>query len=302
MDSGVIGKVHQVNLEYLLNTSHGADYFRRWHSYKKDSGGLLVHKSTHHFDLVNWWIDGIPEAVFAHGNLSFYGRDNAIKRGDGKYTEYPRYHGIVGHEDPFAFLYEDLCDDDIYNRHLYLEAEKESGYQRDQNVFRDGIDIEDTMNVMVRYRHGPLLNYSLNAYSPDEGYRVSFMGDRGRIEFEEKHGAHILNDDGSKKQVDEHAHAGGHRLVVHPHFKAAYDVEIEHAEGGHGGADPLLQAQLFAKDPPKDPFGRHAGHEQGAASILIGIAANQSMIHEKQVRLLDLANLRPDASHLSELI
>lgn len=76
--SGTIGKVCSVNLEYLLDTSHGADYFRRWHAHMDESGSLLVHKSTHHFDLVNWWIDGIPEQVFAYGNLAFYGKKNAI--------------------------------------------------------------------------------------------------------------------------------------------------------------------------------------------------------------------------------
>jgi hypothetical protein len=52
---------------------------------------------------------------------------------------------------------------------------------RDRNVFRDDIDIEDTMAVLVRYRNGVLLNYSLNAFSPYEGYRVAFAGDHGRI-------------------------------------------------------------------------------------------------------------------------
>ncbi|MGE9289542.1 MAG: Gfo/Idh/MocA family protein, partial [Puniceicoccales bacterium] len=185
LSSGVIGNVHQVNMEYLLNTSHGADYFRRWHSSKSNSGGLLIHKSTHHFDLVNWWIDGIPESVFAWGSLSFYGRENALRRGDDKYAVYPRYHGFASYEDPFAYVYGDKNEDEVYERHLYLEAESESGYVRDLNVFREGIDIEDTMNVMVRYRHGTLLNYTLNAYSPNEGYRISFVGDRGRLEFED---------------------------------------------------------------------------------------------------------------------
>ena len=46
---GVIGDVKQVHFEWMLSTSHGADYFRRWHRDKRNSGGLLVHKSTHHF-------------------------------------------------------------------------------------------------------------------------------------------------------------------------------------------------------------------------------------------------------------
>jgi predicted dehydrogenase len=44
------------------------DYFRRWHRDKRNNGGLLVHKSTHHFDLVNWWLDSAPKKVMAMGD------------------------------------------------------------------------------------------------------------------------------------------------------------------------------------------------------------------------------------------
>lgn len=301
--AGTIGRIRQVNMEYTLNTSHGADYFRRWHSIKEDSGGLLVHKSTHHFDLINWWIDGVPESVFAKGGLFFYGKENAEARGDGAYAAYPRYHGnVTCQEDPYAFIYDDVDYDQVYNRHIYLEAEAESGYLRDMNVFREGITIEDVMNVMVRYRDGVLLNYTLNAFSPNEGYRVTFTGDHGRIEYSEDHGTHVLLEDGSKKPVNEHAHGGKHLLMVYPRFKEPYDVPVVPGEGGHGGGDPLLQEQIFAIHPPKDPFGRHAGHEQGAASIMVGIAANRSMETGRDVCIADLVPLHPGAVHLSELI
>ena len=65
--SGLVGDITSVHFEWMLNTSHGADYFRRWHRCKNNSGGLLVHKATHHFDLVNWWIDSQPETVFSMG-------------------------------------------------------------------------------------------------------------------------------------------------------------------------------------------------------------------------------------------
>ncbi len=301
--SGVIGKIWQVNMEYLLNTSHGADYYRRWHSQKENSGGLLVHKSTHHFDLINWWIDSIPESVFARGGLFFYGRENAVRRGDGAYTAYPRYHKMETNKDPFAFRYGDwVVDDADYESHVYLDAEAESGYIRDQNVFRDGITIEDVMNVMVRYRNGTLLNYTLNSFSPYEGYRVTFTGERGRIEYEENHGPHLVDENGRKVINDEHSHSGGQSLKVFPHFKPPYEVAIETKSGGHGGGDPLLQEQIFKKNPPHDVLGRSAGHEQGAASILVGIAANRSMESGKEVTIADLVTLRPGAVKLSELI
>jgi predicted dehydrogenase len=298
--SGVIGQVRHVTLEYLLNTSHGADYFRRWHSEKQNSGGLLVHKSTHHFDLVNWWIDAIPASVYAHGALLFYGRENAIRRGAEALTRYPRYLGASSKDDPFAYDYtHSMLRDVPYEKAIYLgEAEKETGYIRDRNVFRDGIDIEDTMNVLVRYRDGTLLNYSLNAYSPYEGYRVAFTGDKGRLEYRERHGAHLA----AEHQVGaEHLHAGESKLEVFPHFQPSYTVEIPQREGSHGGSDPLLQEQIFARHPSTDPFRRSAGHEQGAASILIGIAANESMASNRAVAISDLVNLRPEATRLTEL-
>ena len=50
---GILGEIYNVDFNYMLGTDHGSDYFRRWHRQKENSGGLLVHKATHHFDLIN---------------------------------------------------------------------------------------------------------------------------------------------------------------------------------------------------------------------------------------------------------
>jgi len=138
--SGSIGNIKHVNLEYMLNTSHGADYFRRWHSEKVNSGGLLVHKSTHHFDMVSWILNAVPKTIFADGGLVYYGRKNAVARGEEALTRYDRYTGCAGADDPFHL---DLGKNET-SRRLYLDAEGETGYIRDRNVFRDGITIEDS--------------------------------------------------------------------------------------------------------------------------------------------------------------
>ncbi|KAM6511484.1 hypothetical protein FALCPG4_016489 [Fusarium falciforme] len=141
--SGAIGKVTSVHFEWMLNTSHGADYFRRWHRDKRNSGGLLVHKSTHHFDLVNFWLQTRPQTVYATGNLAFYGRENAEKRGETKF--YSRAHGSeAAKSDPFALH----LDQNPQLKAMYLDAEHEDSYYRDQSVFGDGISIEDTMNLL----------------------------------------------------------------------------------------------------------------------------------------------------------
>lgn len=97
---GEIGEVGSVHFEWLLDVRHGADYFRRWHRDKANSGGLMVHKAGHHFDLVNWWLDAVPVQVYAAGRLFFYGEPG---RRHGYARDYDRAHGAVAAAgDPFA--------------------------------------------------------------------------------------------------------------------------------------------------------------------------------------------------------
>ena len=175
----VVGKPLAVDFSWLLDTSHGADYFRRWHREKALSGGLLVHKATHHFDLVNWWLDSYPAQVFALGDLLFYGAQNAAARGE-RY-DYARYTGVpAAKDDPFALF----LDQKAAFKGLYLEAEAETGYIRDRNVFGAPITAEDTLALTARYANGALLSYCLIAYAPWEGLRIAVTGTRGRLEMQ----------------------------------------------------------------------------------------------------------------------
>ena len=280
---GAIGDVLHVDLEYWLNTSHGADYFRRWHRQKENSGGLIIHKSTHHFDLVNWWIDAVPETVYGMGRLAFYGKQNAEARGES--VTYDRYIDRDTTADPFAI---DLSQDETL-RGLYLDNERYDGYHRDQNVFGEGITIEDSMSLLVKYRTGAVLNYSLNAYLPREGFQVAFNGSRGRLEYEERH-------DGMHGET-----ARRSKLVLYPMFGEPQEIAVPEGEGGHGGGDQLLQRQIFAQDAAPDPFRRDAGHQQGAASVLVGMAANRSFDTGEAVAISNLCPNLGTATKLSAL-
>src|SRR5690606_8337033 len=177
--SGEIGRVLSVHFDWALDTVHGADYFRRWHREKINNGGLLVHKSSHHFDLVNWWIDGVPQRVFASGGRRFYGDDGAHQTGYAP-TEAERAltrRGI----DPWALSVEK----NEWLSTLYgPEAQAVDGYVRNRSVFDPGITTEDTLGLVVEYAGGAVLTYSLTAHSPWEGYRVVVNGTRGRAELE----------------------------------------------------------------------------------------------------------------------
>jgi predicted dehydrogenase len=276
--SGVIGDIFSVHFEWLLDVRHGADYFRRWHRDKRNSGGLLVHKATHHFDLINFWMGTQPKTVYAMGDLNFYGRENAEKRGVTRF--YSRAHGSAqAVDDPFALHMED----NPRLKAMYLDAEHEDGYYRDQSVFGDGISIEDTMGVMVRYKNGAIMTYSLNAYLPWEGFRVALNGSQGRLQ--------VLVVEGSYINAGEESAAEGaartRRITVFPMHGEPYDVEIPEAVGGHGGGDSVMLEDIFGS-PPEDPLNRAASHVDGAMSILVGIAANISMRTGRPVHVGDL--------------
>lgn len=275
LKEGIVGKIKSVHFEWLLDTRHGADYFRRWHRDKRNSGGLLVHKATHHFDLVNWWLESYPKTVFAMGDLVFYGRANAEARGVTRF--YSRGTGDPNAEgDPFAL---NLESDKLLKR-LYYDAEYADGYQRDQSVFSDGISIEDDMAVMVRYHNDVTMTYHLTAYSPWEGYRVAFNGDAGRLEFEVHENSYISGSGDDVNVADNRDVVPIHepaRILVRPHWGRPYEVEAgSFDEAGHGGGDPRLLQDLFVPGEA-DPLGRAANHIDGARSILTGIAANRSI-------------------------
>jgi predicted dehydrogenase len=279
LKSGIAGHINSIHFEWLLDTSHGADYFRRWHRDKRNSGGLMVHKATHHFDLANWWINDWPETVFAMGDLMFYGKENAEKRGIRNF--YTRARGSeVAAKDPFALKVDP--EKDLTLMGLYYNAEHEDQYYRDQSVFGDGISIEDNMGVMVRYRNKTIMTYNLNAHSPWEGFRVMFNGTRGRLEFNVVESSYVsgshedFNQPGMRELYNEEENRMP-EITFQPHWEKAKVIEYKETnKGGHGGGDTRLLDHIFmgAKD---DPLGHAADYVDGAKSILIGIAANKSM-------------------------
>lgn len=286
---GAIGEVTSVHFEWLLDTVHGADYFRRWHRDKQRSGGLLVHKATHHFDLVNWWIDDVPEVVHAFGDLRFYGERRASDRGLGVR---PARGRNAAPDDPFGL---DMAADDLLRR-LYLEAEHSDGYVRDRDVFGPGITIEDNMSVLVGYRGGAALTYSLNAHSPWEGYRLAINGTEGRLELEVVERGFVpagrtdslLGPEGkSRPPVDPSAvhdldtaqdevRPFGSRLVVQRHWERARVVDVPEDVGAHGGGDAMLLDDVL-RGPGDDPLHRQAHYIDGVRSVLVGAGANLSL-------------------------
>ena len=280
----IIGDIYSVHYEWMLNTDHGADYFRRWHSRRENSGSLLIHKSTHHFDLINWWLEDDPVKVNAFGTRRFYTPDH-------------QPHG----ERCLTCQYKSTCkyamdietDADGFYKKIYLDVEDGDGYIRDRCIFSEEIDIEDTVALNVSYKSGTVMTYSLNAHAPFEGMKIVLNGSEGRIEFESLGNDFFASYPHKSLRVynrrNEEISYRFPKTAMFSKELAGADQLTKDNLGGHGGSDPVMRAAIF-RGCTQDPLGQLADTYAGAMSLGIGAAANVSMKEDRAVYLDELFN------------
>ncbi|WP_445678935.1 Gfo/Idh/MocA family protein [Radicibacter daui] len=269
IDAGTIGDVTSVDFHWYLDNRHGADYFRRWHGFTAESGSLFVHKATHHFDLLNWYLDSDPVEVKAFGDLVHYGKNGPFR------GERCRTCPHAG-ECPYFF---DLAADPFLDA-LYEEPSAVDGYVRDACVFREEIDIPDTMVAAIKYKSGVKVSYSLNTYMPMEGHHIAFNGHKGRIEMRQ-----YEKQTWTTPPADE--------IVVMRSFDEHEPERIwmPHQPGGHFGGDNRMRDMIF-KPGSNDPLRQRAGSRAGAMSVLTGLAALKSSRSGGSVRLQELMDIK----------
>src|SRR5687768_2020330 len=264
--SGEIGPVTSVDFSWYLDTSHGADYFRRWHRLKSRGGSLWVHKATHHFDLINWWLGADPTEVMAYGELNVYG-----KAGPFRHTHCrPCPHKA---KCPFYF---DLTKNERLMK-LYAQVEDGDGYHRDGCVFREDVDIYDTMSAVVKYSDGAQMTYSLNAAMPFEGYRLAFNGTKGRLEVRDYERQPWPETEDSEAYLTKS-------------FGKREKIEMPHIESGHAGGDDRLRDLIFRNAAVPEHM-RLPDSRAGAMSCLTGIAARTSVERRRPVKISELVRL-----------
>ena len=265
--SGEIGDFTSVDFHWYLDTSHGADYFRRWHRLVEKGGSLWVHKASHHFDLLNWWIGSDPEGVYAAGDLEFYGKNGPFRADNCRSCPHTKE----------CNFYWDITKNDRLKR-LYVDNEKYDGYNRDGCVFRNDVNIYDKMAATIKYMNGVQVSYSLTTYSPYEGYRIAFNGTKGRM-------------DAWVQESNPTTDANFDEIVVYKNFGKREYIQIPQGSG-HGGGDRLLKDQVFIPNTP-DPLKQAAGIRDGSLACLVGIAARKSIDSKKPVMIKDLTTIQP---------
>lgn len=275
--SGKLGKITSVDLNWYIDTYHGSSYFQRWNRHRELSGGLSIHKSSHHFDLINWWLNQKPVEVFAFGATNYYGEESPLNpnQEDGRYCAACNvkhscsYYTRWNTRSSGASVQDDHIDSDLKRRDGY------TNYRTDQCIFDSTIEIEDTYTATVRYDEGALLSYSINFSLPYEGYRLAINGTKGRLETMEYHAPSRVPFPIPTQTID-----------YFPLFGSKETIHVVEKEGGHGGGDPVLQEDIFLGVDPARPYPILSGSKDGAYAVTTGEAVWRS-VKEKQSMLIE---------------
>jgi hypothetical protein len=277
---------------------HGGSYFRRWHGQMDQSGGLLITKATHHFDLVNWWIGDRPKQVFAQCRLNRFGAAHSPFGSD---------HGTRCrdcHQAKHCHMFQQI-DPQQRSAELGYHVKQVHDYAGDQCVWRPEIDIYDTHALTVEYANGCLLSYSLNATAPYEGWNMVVNGSLGRLEVAVedakptmdwqshfvilKHGPGVQQLPKDKYYVTNWP--AEYQIHVLPIDQVAYTVKVPNILEGHGGGDRKIMHTAYApidQQITDDPLHTKASAIDGARSMAIGAAANLSTQLHRSVEIEEI--------------
>jgi predicted dehydrogenase len=298
ISEGAIGTPISADLTWYLDyKGHGGSYFRRWHAVMKHSGGLLITKATHHFDLANWWLGDKPQSVYARAHRRLFGREHSPFGGD----HANRCRDC--HQGPKCPMVRPPIDTRQRSLELGYEVRTVADYDADLCVYRDEIDIYDTHALVVQYAGGCVMNYTLNAGVPFEGWNLAINGSNGRLETGitdakpaagwQEHFA-IAEHGGGLKLADPRrfyvtSWPREYRIHVMPHDRIAYEVKLPNIAEGHGGGDfAIYRAALTGELPADDPLRTFATALDGARSMAIGAAANRAVVEDRPVRISEI--------------
>lgn len=280
-----VGRITNIEFTYNLDTFHGASYFFRWNRERAKSGGLNVHKCCHHFDLLNWMLGDQPETLCAFGRRNYYGPDGANRPRDEKGQ--PLDLAETKRRDPY------------FQRHFAENFKPESNeigtgwdenqlaydvqYPADQAryIYDEAIDIEDTYGVLMQYQKGAIVNYSCNFSTPWEGFQLGINGTKGRIEI-----AHHSNPDPTGKLVRTMPVG---KILYYPLFGGREEITVQPQQGGHDGADPFMQRDIFqTQSEESKQLGLMATSYQGAVAVCQGEGVYRSLSTMQTVNIRDL--------------
>lgn len=255
IESGIIGKVHT---GWVLHSVGAASdwYFHDWHGTMKNTGGLLLQKGSHDFDIINWIIDSKVEKVAAFGSRNFFGGDKP--------------NDLICQECDERFTCSEATKDSLIPLKRADGSEFIIHYNvwRNQCAFREEIDVLDDHHVILKYKNGAKVTYLECHNTPEDNREYYFIGTKGKLKLDDK--------------LDTITVQFRHGMRDRKEVMTISNLQLSE---GHGGGDKyILDDFVKALETGLQP---NAGGEEGLHAIEIGLKSHEAIRKEQVIKIQD---------------
>ncbi len=233
IDSGRIGKVMSINHEECVEFVHQSHSFVRgnWHN-SKESSFMLLQKSCHDMDILQWLLGKKCKKVQSFGSLSYFTPENAPEGAPERCIE-----GCpVGETCPYNAVKLYLENDSNWFRSAATKLVKSSDEDVKKSllesnygkcVFHSNNDVVDHQTVNMLFEDDVTVTFTMNAFNSG-GRFINIYGTKGEIRAALKGDSPIKIYDPVTKQTEEIPCNATDGIL-----------------GGHGGGDAGIVVALY---------------------------------------------------------
>ncbi|TVY06877.1 Gfo/Idh/MocA family protein [Paenibacillus cremeus] len=269
LDDGAIGRLMTIQWNENVGFWHQAHSFVRgnWRN-SAETSPMILAKSCHDMDLLQWLAGGRCVKVSSFGSLSYFNEANAPEGSTARCTDGCK----VEHECPYSALKWYYNEKSGWPQNvvtlepkleLRMKALLEGPYGR--CVYRCDNDVVDHQVVNLLFDNEITAAFTMTAFTQETSRTFKLMGTRGEIRGHHKRGE------------IEVIHFSGKRELIYP----------EVVEGGHGGADTLIMQNFVQLVRKNEPASVKTSAMESASSHMIAFAAEHSRVTGETVTMSD---------------
>jgi predicted dehydrogenase len=160
VSAGHIGDIMSIEAKEMLSYIHAGSFFRRWHRFSKNNGGMLNAKCSHDLDLLSWIIDSDPAFVSAFADRSFFVPDPKAAMSCDKCSK------------------KRICIYD-YDKQKYADHKRIRG--NNWCVFNCEKDIFDHEVVIIKYQNKVTASFTLSMVSSEANRTLVCFGTKATL-------------------------------------------------------------------------------------------------------------------------
>ncbi len=217
--SGATGDIVTVSATEILDARHASSFYRRWHRFSVNNGGLMNAKCSHDLDLLSWIIGSEPVEASAFGGRRFF-----VPRNDAA-----MYCRDCRLKDTCAYVFNTKYYDENFGGFHSLS---------DLCVYNSEKDIVDHECMMIKFADGTVAQFELCMFGHEENRTITIHGTKAVLQGDFLRGEIILHPIGGRPseislEGSEGGHGGGDKnLIVDMTGNISRGVNVNHARAG----------------------------------------------------------------------